>query len=379
MGISRRTFLAAAALTAVSRHALGQTAPSTQPAVRPLGWALVGLGSLSRGQLLPALTKTTRSRLAAIVTGNPEKDRAVSRQFKLDPSNCYTYETFDRIKEDPAVDVVYVVLPNSMHAEYTIRAAKAGKHVFCEKPMAVSVAECRQMIDACAAAQRKLSVAYRMLYDPNLLEARQLCRDGAVGKLTSITSAFGFNARGGWRLSKKMAGGGPLMDIGIYSLNAARFLTGEEPVEVTAKVEQPADDPRFKEVEAAMDFTLRFPGGARATCRTAYNANLGTSLRVVGERGSINLTPAFMYAGNMMSIARDGKPVEWRAGRAIDTFAAEMDDFSRCIAEDQPSRTPGEEGLKDMLVIEALYRAAAEGKAMEVERMTNDQAPMTNK
>ncbi len=379
MGISRRTFLAAAALTAVSRHALGQTAPSTQPAVRPLGWALVGLGSLSRGQLLPALTKTTRSRLAAIVTGNPEKDRAVSRQFKLDPSNCYTYETFDRIKEDPAVDVVYVVLPNSMHAEYTIRAAKAGKHVFCEKPMAVSVAECRQMIDACAAAQRKLSVAYRMLYDPNLLEARQLCRDGAIGKLTSITSAFGFNARGGWRLSKKMAGGGPLMDIGIYSLNAARFLTGEEPVEVTAKVEQPADDPRFKEVEAAMDFTLRFPGGARATCRTAYNANLGTSLRVVGERGSINLTPAFMYAGNMMSIARDGKPVEWRAGRAIDTFAAEMDDFSRCIAEDQPSRTPGEEGLKDMLVIEALYRAAAEGKAMEVERMTNDQAPMTNK
>ena len=367
MEISRRTFLAGAALSAVSGRALGQTLPSTQPATKPLGWALVGLGSLSRGQLLPALTKTTRSRLAAIVTGNPEKDRAVSQQFKLDPSHCYTYETFDRIKDDPAVDVVYVVLPNSMHAEYTIRAAKAGKHVFCEKPMAVSVAECRQMIDACAAAKRKLSIAYRMLYEPNLIEARQLCRDGAIGKITSITSAFGFNARGpGWRLSKKMAGGGPLMDIGIYSLNAARYLTGEEPVEVTAKTEQPADDPRFKEVEAAMDFTLRFPGGARAMCRTAYNANLGTSLRVIGERGSINLTPAFMYAGNMMSIARDGKPVEWRAGRAIDTFAAEMDDFSRCVAENQPSRTPGEEGLRDMLVIEALYRAAAEGRAVSL-------------
>ena len=126
----------------------------------------MGLGSLSRGQLLPALTKTTRSRLAAIVTGNPEKDRAVSQQFKLDPSHCYSYDTFDRIKDDPTVDVVYVVLPNSMHAEYTIRAARAGKHVFCEKPMAVSVAECRQMIDACAAAKRKLSIAYRMLYEP---------------------------------------------------------------------------------------------------------------------------------------------------------------------------------------------------------------------
>src|SRR5688572_30715516 len=260
MDISRRSFLAAVAASAVGARAVGQTAPSTQPATKQLGWALVGLGSLSRGQLLPALTKTTRSRLAAIVTGNPEKDRAVSRQFKLDPSHCYSYETFDRIKDDPAVDVVYIVLPNSMHAEYTIRAAKAGKQVFCEKPMAVSVAECRQMIDACAAAQRKLSIAYRMFFDPNLLEARQLCRDGAIGTITSITSAFGFNIRGmNWRLSKKMAGGGPLMDIGIYSLSAARFLTGEEPVEVTAKVEQPADDPRFKEVEAAMDFTLKFP------------------------------------------------------------------------------------------------------------------------
>jgi glucose-fructose oxidoreductase len=367
MRISRRAFLAGTALVVTGHEALAQTLPWTQPATKKLGWAIVGLGSLSRGQLLPALTKTTRSRLAAIVTGSPDKDRAISQQYKLDPPHCYTYQTFDRIKDDPEVDVVYVVLPNSLHAEYTIRAAKAGKHVFCEKPMAVSVAECRQMIGACAAAQRKLSIAYRMFYDPNLIEMRRLCRDGAIGKVTSITSTFGFNMRGpGWRLSKKMAGGGPLMDIGIYCVNAARFVTGEEPTEATAKIEAAPDDPRFKEVEAAMDFSLRFPGGALATCRTAYNANLGTSLRVVGERGWINLTPAFMYAGGLMSCARDGGPVEWITRPPVNGFEAEIDDFSRCIMEGTDSRTSGEEGLRDMLVIDALYRAAAEGKAVTV-------------
>jgi len=328
----------------------------------------VGLGSLSRGQILPALTKTTRSRLAAIVTGSPEKDRAVVQQYKLDPAHCYTYETFDRLRDDADVDVVYIVLPNSMHADYTLRAAKFGKHVFCEKPMAVSVAECRQMIEACAAAKRKLAIAYRMLYDPNLIEVRRLCQGGAIGKVTSITSTFGFNMGvfGGWRLSKKMSGGGPLMDIGIYCINAARFVTGEEPVEVTAKTQPAPDDPRFKEVEAAMDFTLKFPGGALARCRTAYNANLGTSLYVTGERGWINLTPAFMYGGNLLSCARDGGKVEWLTKPFINGFAAEMDDFSQCVAEDTPSRTPGEEGLRDMKIIEKLYESAASGKTVEV-------------
>ena len=222
MRISRRTFLAGTALLVTGHEALAQALPSTEPATRKLGWAIVGLGSLSRGQILPALTKTTRSRLAAIVTGSPDKDRAVVQQYKLDPSHCYTYDTFDRMKDDAGVDVVYVVLPNSMHAEYTLRAAKIGKHVFCEKPMAVSVAECREMIGACAAARRKLSIAYRMLYDPNLIEMRRLCADGAIGKVTSITSTFGFNIHGlNWRLNKKMAGGGPLMDIGIRDRNKA--------------------------------------------------------------------------------------------------------------------------------------------------------------
>jgi predicted dehydrogenase len=367
MQVSRRTFLTGSALLVSASRALAQTLPSTRPA-KKLGWAVVGLGSLSRGQLLPALTRTTRSRLAAIVTGSPDKDRAVVQQYKLDPSHCYSYETFERMKDDPDVDVVYIVLPNSIHAEYTLRAAKIGKHVFCEKPMAISLAECRQMIDACAAAKRRLSIAYRMLYEPNLIELRRLCRDGAIGKIKSITSVFGFNIGvfGGWRLNKKMSGGGPLMDIGIYCINAARFVTGEEPVEVTAKVQAAPDDPRFKEVEAAMDFTLRFPGGAVATCRTAYNANLGTSLRVVGERGWINLTPAFMYGGNLMSWSRDGGAVEFITRPYVNGFAAEMDDFSQCIAEDKPSRTPGEEGLRDMVVIDALYRAAAESKPLRL-------------
>ncbi len=367
MAISRRELiLAAAALHAVGRRALAQTMPSaTQPARKALGWAIVGLGNLSRRQLLPALTKTSRARLAAVVSGSPEKDRAVGEQYKLGAAHRYSYETFDRIKDDADVDVVYVVLPNGMHAEYTLRAAAAGKHVFCEKPMATTVADCRRMIDGCAAARRRLSIAYRMFFEPNLTEARRMCRAGEIGKVTSITSRFGFNAGGGWRLDKQLAGGGPLMDIGIYSLSAARFLTGEEPVEVSTTIEQPADDPRFKQVEAAMDFTLKFPGGAVADCKTAYNANLGASVRVVGVRGGINLNPAFGYWGNQMTFARDGT-VEWFKSPEVDTFAAEIDDFSRCIMEDKPSRTPGEEGLRDMLVIEALYRAAAEGKPVRL-------------
>jgi predicted dehydrogenase len=316
---------------------------------------------------MPALEKTKFARLAGVVSGHEEKGTAVANKFKLDPKHFYNYETFDRIADDPDIDVVYIVLPNSMHAEFTIRAAKAGKHVFCEKPMAMSVAECQQMIDACKAAGKQLAIAYRMQYEPHLIEARRLCRDGAIGKITHITSVNGFNiGGGGWRLNKKLSGGGALVDIGIYSLNAARFVMGEEPVEVSATIQAAPNDPRFKEVEGDMDFSLKFRGGIVADCKTSYSANIGSHLHIEGEKGSIDMLPAFFYWANVLSITREGKRevVNLPAG---DQFAAEMDDFCQCILENKPSRTPGEEGLKDMQVIEALYRSAAENKPIAID------------
>jgi predicted dehydrogenase len=375
MLISRRAFvrsaLAAAAASAAvpgSNRAGAQTLPATTSTDRTLGWALVGIGSLSRGQLLPALAKTKFARLAAVVSGHEDKGTAVGDKFKLDPKHFYNYETFAQIADDADVDVVYIVLPNGMHAEYTARAAKAGKHVFCEKPMANTVAECQQMIDACKAAGKRLGIAYRMPFDPNLLEARRLLREGAIGAVRGVESHFAFNIGfGGWRLDKKLAGGGPLMDIGIYSINSTRFLLGQEPVEVTATIPPAApNDQRFKQVEPAMQYTLKFPGGVEAKCFTAYNLNLGTKLRVEGDKGAIKLEPAFMYQWNRMTITRDGKETAITRPQ-IDQFAAEIDDFSSCILEDKPSRTPGEEGLQDMKIIEALYRSAsAAGKPVAV-------------
>jgi glucose-fructose oxidoreductase len=355
-GVIGAVCIATNADRAIARQAT--TKPDTQPATRTLGWALVGLGGLSRGQLLPALKKTRVARLSAVVTGHAEKLDAIDAPVK---PKSYNYETFDTLRDDPAVDVVYIVLPNGMHAEYTIRAAKAGKHVFCEKPMANSVADCQRMIDACRAADRQLAIAYRMAYDPNLREARRLVRDGAIGNVRAIESVFGFNIGPmNWRLSKKMAGGGPLMDIGIYSINAARFVLGQEPVSVTATIpEEGKDDGRFIDVEHAMDSTLTFPGGVEARCRTAYNANLVPMFKIVGERGTILMLPAFMYFANRMTLERDGK-IEVLTKPNINTFAAEMDAFSQSILDGTKSESPGEEGLRDMMVIEALYRSAAE-------------------
>lgn len=367
MQLSRRDFLRSGAMGAIALAGspgwgiAGQTTtPGTQPSARTLGWAIVGLGQLSRGQLLPALKRTRVARLAAVVTGHADKLDAVDSPTK---PKSYTYENFDALRDNPAVDVVYIVLPNGMHADYTVRAAKAGKHVFCEKPMANTVADCRRMIDACRAADRKLGIAYRMAYDPNLREARRLVRDGALGKIRSIDSLFGFNIRPmQWRLSKKMAGGGPLMDIGIYSINAARFVLGSEPVAVSATIpEEGKDDGRFIEVEHAMDYTLTFPDGVEARCKTAYNANLGTMFRITGERGTILMLPAFNYSGNRITLERDGK-LQILTKPNVDMFAAEMDAFSQSILDGTECETPGEEGLRDLIVIEALYRSAAENR-----------------
>ncbi|MDX1740152.1 MAG: Gfo/Idh/MocA family oxidoreductase, partial [Rhodothermales bacterium] len=239
-----------------------------------LGIALVGLGSYSTRQLAPALEETGRCRLAGIVTGTPSKAVSWQERYPQLEGHVYDYESFDRIADDSTIDIVYVVLPNSMHAEYTIRAAEAGKHVICEKPMAVSAAEAQRMIDACDKAGRKLYIGYRLHFEPHNLEAMRIGREQVFGRVKYMQTAFGFRIGDPrqWRLRKSLAGGGALMDVGIYALQAARYVTGEEPVRVTAQ-EYKTDPEKFAEVDETITWQMTFPSGCAANCATTYAAS----------------------------------------------------------------------------------------------------------
>jgi predicted dehydrogenase len=367
-GFTRRQFLAGASCAAGAALLPGISFAQTQPSDRPLGWALVGLGNLAINELMPALTKTQSAKLVGLVSGHPDKANKLAQKYSVDPRHIYNYDNYDKIKDDPDIDVIYIVLPNGMHAEYTIRAANAGKHVFSEKPMANTADDCQKMIDACRDAKRLLGIGYRMQYEPHLVEARRMIKEGAIGKVKAVKSEFGFGIGDPtqWRLNKKLAGGGPMMDVGIYCLNSTRFALGAEPVEVSATIPDANGDPRFKEVEPAMDFSLTFPNGVVAECKTSYRDFVGNRLRIEGENGNIHLEPAFSYGGIMMGVQHPGQRPETISPKVGDQFAAEIEDFSRCIIEGRAPKTPGEEGWRDMKIIEALYHSAADKKPVKL-------------
>ncbi len=358
--LTRRGFLRAAgagvAVTGLSsRRATGQRLPD--PPGPKLGYAIVGLGSLAINQIMPAFAQSEKSKLVALVSGHRDKADKLAARYGVAAKNIYSYDNFDSIRDNPEIDVVYVVLPNSMHAEYTIRALKAGKHVLCEKPMANTPAECEQMIAAAQAASRKLMIAYRLHYEPYTNALIKVARDQEFGKLRIVLADAGFPIGDPtqWRLKKAMAGGGSMMDIGIYALNAARYLTGEEPVEVNAMIETTANDPRFKEVEENITFQLRFPSGVLANCTSSYGAPLNR-FRVVGTGGWAELEPALTYDGLKMRAGTWTK-IEERLQPVINHFTAEMDHFSGCVQTGKTPLTPGEEGLKDLRLIAAIYKS----------------------
>jgi predicted dehydrogenase len=330
---------------------------------RKLGYAIVGLGSYATKQIMPQFANCTHSRLAALVSGTPEKLTRYAAEYGVPARNLYSYRDFDRIRDNPDVDIVYVVLPNSLHAEYTVRAAQAGKHVMCEKPMATSVAEAQAMIAACRKANRLLMIGYRSRFEPYNRLAIELARGGHVGPTRIITAEHGFNAQPNqWRLDRPLSGGGSLMDIGIYSLNATRYLTGEEPVQVSAIESTDRSDPRFRTVEDRIDFMLRFPSGIIANCVSSYSSN-HNGYRVIGTKGYIDMEPATPYQGQRMTIRKDGEttPRELPPGNQ---FVGQLDHLSECIKTGRTPIVPGEEGLADMRVIEAIYRAARDGRTV---------------
>lgn len=334
------------------------------PQNKKLGIALVGLGSYSGGQLAPALQQTKLCKLSGIVTGTPSKEGEWAKRYSIPKENIYNYENFDRIADNPDIDIIYVVLPIAMHKEFTIRAAKAGKHVICEKPMAVSSKDCEEMIKACKDANKMLSIGYRLHFEPYNIEMMRLGQKEVFGPVKKIDSSNGYTMGANadpnsWRLSKELAGGGPLMDMGVYVVQGGRYVTGEEPIAVTAREEKTRPE-LFKEVEETMYWTMEFPGGAVATCKTSYNAG-GNHLRVEAENGWFELTSAFRYGG--MAGATSKGPMNFPE---VNQQALQMDDFANCIINNKPTRVPGEEGLKDLKVIEAIYKAAKSGKKEKV-------------
>jgi len=355
--VTRRQFLGAAGAGLIVTPAAAQLRVPEPPG-RKLGYALVGLGSLAINQVMPAFAKCEKSRLTAFVSGSPDKARQLALRYNVPEKNIYRYENYDTIRDNPDVDIVYVILPNSMHAEYTIRAAKAGKHVLCEKPMANTPEDCRQMIEACRAAGRKLMIGYRLRYEPYNQQLIKLARGNEFGPLKVVLADAGFNIGdpAQWRLNRKMAGGGSLMDIGIYALQATRYLTGAEPTDVHAMSYSTPDDPRFKEVEETITFQLRFPGGVLANCTSSYGAGLNR-FRIVGPKGWAELEPALSYTGLRMRVGAGGR-VEERTLPIVDHFAAEMDHFSASIMNGTDPLTPGEEGLRDLTIMMAIYKSA---------------------
>ena len=352
-----KTAMIAAAAPFASANALGQ---STN---KKLGVALCGLGSLSTHQIAPALQKTKHCRLAGVVTGDPEKGKRWQKQYDLPARSIYSYDTMERMADNPDIDIVYVVTPNALHLEHATKAAKAGKHVFCEKPMEISVERCQQMIDVCKQAGVMLGVAYRCQFEPHHLECIRIAREKELGTIKLIEGAFGFPVRGAdqWRLKKDLSGGGALMDVGIYVLQATRYLTGEEPVSVSA-VETKMDPVMFKEVDETMAWTATFPSGVLAYCSTTFAAGPVGRFRAFTERGWFGLDPAYNYGG-LKGARSDGKPLEFAQ---VDHFATELDAFATNIIEKTPTKVSGEEGLQDVKILMAIYESARTGKAVKI-------------
>jgi predicted dehydrogenase len=364
MEITRRTFsrrvAVAGALAPLASYALGQDAGNHEGNTGKLRFAIIGLGRISLQHFMPGCLASKKAQVTALVSGHREKADKYAAQYGVSAKNIYDYRNFDEIASNTEVDAVYVALPNSMHAEYTIRAANAGKHVLCEKPMAVSLRESQAMINACRAAGKKLMIAYRCQYEPTNLRAIAMIRDGKLGKIQAIESANGFNEKmGEWRLNRKLAGGGPLMDVGVYSLNACRFLTGEEPQSMEAYCSVIDKDGRFSDVEENVGWTMRFPSGVVASCNTTYGANMPGFVRVHGSLGVLHLEPAFSYEGIRIRAEIHGEAPIDDTNPAKDPaqFTTQADYFADCVEQNREPRSNGEEGLRDMQYMAQIYKS----------------------
>jgi predicted dehydrogenase len=297
-----------------------------------------------------------KAKLVGVISGTPSKVKQWQEKYNIPEKNCYNYENFDKIKDNPDIDAVYVITPNALHHPQVIRVAKAGKHVICEKPMALNAKEGQEMIDACKKANVKLLVGYRMHFEPNTLEVIRMRKANELGKVLFFQGLCGFKIGDPtqWRLNKKLAGGGSMMDIGIYAINGARYMVGEDPIWVTA-IETKTDHEKFKEgVDETIQFQFGFPGGAVASCLSTYNMNNLDKFFLNGEKGFVEMQPSTGYG----PIA--GRTNKGKLNQPITVHqAVQMEEMSAIILEGKEPVVPvnGEEALKDLKIIDAIYEA----------------------
>ncbi len=392
--ISRRSFIeatgaVAATLTASASAASPRQSSAAQlmglplpggvrlPATPPrrkredsVGIAIVGLGGYALNQIMPRIDQAERMHISALVSGNPAKLAQVGDAYGVPPDARYSYDQFDKIAADDRIDAVYIILPSAFHADFTIRAFAAGKHVLCEKPMALSSAECEAMIAAGRRANRKLMIAYRCHFEPYNVEAMRLMREQAVGSIRLIRTDQSYRAgpttpAQNWRFNRALAGGGPLEDYGLYGLQSALYLSGEMPDSISASTFQPKGDPRFTEIFAHVATQLTFPSGAVAQLATSYDAAGANFAQVRGTDGTLIMDPATAYAGQTMRIegrnARDFSP-----GDPNTQFAGQLNHFANAIRDNAPILTGGEMGLRDIRLIEAIYASARAGRTVKL-------------
>ena len=391
----RRQFLTTAGraiLTAgLTAAALGAAEPLAPPDKQPphlelppppkkrVGYAIVGLGDLALKQILPAFPLCEDSAPVALVSGHRDKAMKVAAHYGIDPKNIYDYQNYESMRDNPAVDAVYVVLPNSMHREYTERAFAAGRHVLCEKPMAPTSADCQAMIDAGKRAGRKLMIAYRLHYEPYNKLAIAIARRKELGDLRVFTAEnLQSTTAPNIRLSKALAGG-PLGDVGVYCVNAARYMTGEEPTDAFGVAVHDPNDDRFREVPSRVLFTLRFPSGVLAQCACGFDSTRSSYFKLTGTKASLRLDPAYPYYGQRLFVEQEASdPATKAAGvesprgerqvavKPRDHFQAEMDHFSQCVLNDTEPATTGAEGLADQRVMDAINRSIESGAWVKV-------------
>jgi len=331
---------------------------------KPLRVAICGLGGYGT-RVAEAIQSCSRVKLVGVISGTPSKIKAWQAKYNIPEKNCYNYENFDEIRNNPDIDAVYVITPNALHHDQVIRVAKAGKHAICEKPMAVNAKEGEEMVEACKKANVKLLVGYRMHFEPNTLEVIRMRNNGDFGKVLFFQGLCGFKIGdpSQWRLNKQLAGGGSIMDIGIYAINGARYMTGEDPVWVTAQ-ETKTDHVKFKEgVDETIQFQFGFPSGATASCLSTYAMNNLDKFFLNGDKGFAEMQPSTNYG-----------PIKGRTNKGELTKphtihqAVQMDEMAAIIFDNKQPIVPvnGEEAVKDLKIIDAIYEAARTGKKVNL-------------
>jgi glucose-fructose oxidoreductase len=339
-------------------------------------YAVVGLGWIAQKAVLPAFKHVSNSQLTCLVTDDEQKARELSKAYQVDAT--YQYEDFDRLVSSGEIDAVYIALPNSMHADFAVRAARAGLHVLCEKPMASNSRECEGMIGAAEETGSLLMVAYRLHFEPANLKAIDLVQSGAIGQPRTFTSTFSQNVKPGDIRLKAGLAGGPLMDMGIYQINAARYLFRDEPVEVMAFGTKPTNDDRFREVHESVSTMLRFPNDQVAAFTTSFGGADSDEWQLVGTKGTLSLQPAFDYHEEKKLTSVIDGDTKKQSFPKLDQFGGEIQYFSECILEGKSPEPSGREGLADLRIIEALFQSMQTGTPVALGPYEVDSRPSKN-